>query len=66
MFWKLGVAMSVGSNFTILTGDVDQGRDPRDSRTAQADSAGDIQTNLAGSQEDPLRLPWVMLPNWLQ
>ena len=64
-FWKLAVAMGFESNFMVLTGDVDQGRDPRGSRTASADVAIYNQINLAGSDEDPLRLPFGMLPNWL-
>ena len=57
-FWKLDVAMGFESNFMVLTGDVDQGRDPRGSRTASADVAIYNQINLAGSDEDPLRLPF--------
>ena len=48
-FWKLAIAMGIGSIFMVLTGDVDQGRDPRGSRTASADAAA--QSNKSRNKE---------------
>jgi len=60
IFWKLGVALSLGCSFVCLTGDVHQERAPRGTPHDRRDLAPTTR-----SSDDPVKLPWSMLPNWL-
>ena len=63
IFWKLGVAISINALFMIATGDIHQARDARGSRFSQEDLSESASVNIAGVMEDPLRMPFSILPS---
>jgi len=67
-FWKLLLATVLGCSFVVCTGDTHQGRDPRGARTPKlvVDDGEAIGSVKSLCRDDPLRLPFKMVPSWFK